>query len=68
MCHKAALEAVLMIPTTTRDVAELLSSAHAREKAENHKNLVCIAECLKDFARQGLAICGDGSEVDSNFY
>lgn len=67
-CHKAAVEAMLTIPATTRDVAELLSSAHAKEKAANRKNLVCVAECLKYLARQGLAIRGDGSEVDSNFY
>ena len=67
-CHKAAVEAVVTIPATTRDVGELLSSAHAKEKAANRKNLMCVAECLRYLARQGLAIRGDGSEVDSNFH
>ena len=37
-CHKAAVEAVLTIPATPRDVTELLSSAHEKEKAANRKN------------------------------
>ena len=42
--HKAAVEVVLTISATTREVAEvaeLLSSTHAKEKATNRKNLVC---------------------------
>ena len=62
------MEAVLTIPATTRDVAELLLSAHAKENAANRKNLVFVGECLKHLARQGLALRGDGSEVGSNFY
>ena len=36
LCHKEAVEKVLLtLPATTRDVGELLSSAHAREKEVN---------------------------------
>ena len=34
-CHKAAVEAVVTLPKMTGDIGELLSSAHAKEKASN---------------------------------
>ena len=40
-CHKAAVEAVVTIPVTTKDAGEMLSSTHAKERATNHKNL-CV--------------------------
>ena len=67
-CHKAAVEAVVTLPKTTGDIVELLSSAHAKEKASNQKNLMTVARCLRFIARQGLAILGDGDEMDSNFH
>ena len=67
-CHKAAVEAVVTLPKTTGDIGELLSSAHAKEKASNQKNLMTVARCLRFMARQGLAIRGDGDEMDSNFH
>ena len=67
-CHKAAVVAVVTLPKTTGDIGELLSSAHAKEKASNQKNLMTAARCLRFMARQGLAIRGDGDEMDSNFH
>eukprot|EP00731_Ephydatia_muelleri_P012476 Em0006g1370a len=67
-CHKAAVEAVVTLPKTTGDIGELLSSAYAKEKASNQKNLMTVARCLRFMARQGLAIRGDGDEMDSNFH
>eukprot|EP00731_Ephydatia_muelleri_P000004 Em0001g4a len=67
-CHNAAVEAVVTLPKMTGDIGELLSSAHAKKKASNRKNLMTVAECLMFVARQGLAIRGDGDEMDSNFY
>ncbi|KAL5469095.1 hypothetical protein EMCRGX_G030291 [Ephydatia muelleri] len=67
-CHKAAVEAVVTLPKTTGDIGELLSSAHAKEKASNQKNLMTVARCLRFMARQGLTIRGDGDEMDSNFH
>ena len=32
LCHKEAVEKVLTLPATTRDVGELVSSAHDSEK------------------------------------
>ena len=36
-CHKAAVEAVVTLPKMTGDIGELLSSAHAKEKASKPK-------------------------------
>eukprot|EP00731_Ephydatia_muelleri_P012458 Em0006g1352a len=47
-CHKAAVEAVVTLPKTTGDIGELLSSAHAKEKASNQKNLMTVARCLRE--------------------
>ena len=67
-CHKAAVEAMETLPKTTGDIGELLSSAHSNEKACNRKNLMTVARCLRFLARQGMAIRGDGDEMDSNFH
>ena len=67
-CHKAAVEAMETFPETTGDIGELLSSAHSNEKACNRKNLMTVARCLRFMARQGMAIRGDGDEMDSNFH
>eukprot|EP00731_Ephydatia_muelleri_P025509 Em0017g592a len=47
-CHKTAVEAVVTLPITTGDIGELLSSAHAKEKASNQKNLMTVAWCLRE--------------------
>ena len=59
---------MVTLPKTTGDIGELLSSAHAKEKASNQKNLMTVAQCLRFMTRQGLAIRGDGDEMDSNFH
>ena len=43
---------VVTLPETTRDVGELLSLAHADEKAANRQCLVTIAENLRFLAKQ----------------
>ena len=45
-CHKAAVEAVVTLPIMAGDIGELLSSAHAKEKASNRKNLMTVDQSL----------------------
>ena len=68
MCHKEAVEKLLKLPASTRDVGELLSSAHAQEKAVNRHCLLKIISTLRFLARQGCAIRGHGDESDGNFH
>lgn len=65
--HKTAVELVVTLPETTKDVGELLSSTHAAEKSENRKCLITIAENIQFLARQGIALRGDDNEAESNF-
>ena len=66
--HKEAVEKVLTLPSTTRDVGKLLSSAHAREKEVNRHCLLKILTDLRLLARQGCAIRGHSGENDGNFH
>ena len=65
--HKRAVEGVITLPKTTRDIGELISSAHAAEKRKNQQCLVTIAKNICFLARQGIALRGDGDESNSNF-
>jgi len=62
------VEKVLTLPATTRDVGELLSSAHACERAVNQRCLLEILSNLRFLARQGCTIRGHGDEADGNFH
>ena len=66
-CHKQAVERVFTLPTTTTDIGEALSTAHAQEKLENRQCLLKILSNLRFLARQSCAIRGDADESDSNF-
>ena len=62
---------VVSIPGTTRDVGELLSTSHAKEKAESREILKIILSSVRYLGRQGLALRGqchktDYGESDSN--
>ena len=65
--HKRAVEGVITLPQTTRDVGDLLSSAHAAEKCKNRQCLTTIIESISFLARQGIALHGDLDESDGNF-
>lgn len=60
--HKKAVEVLVTLPETTRDVEEVLSSAHADEKAVNRQCLVTEAENIRFLAGQGIA-----SPIPGNF-
>ncbi len=65
--HKKAVDAIITIPSTTQNVGEMLSSAHAEEQSRSRQCLLIIAENIRFLARQGIALRGDGNEADSNF-
>ena len=65
--HKGCTEVAIDLPRTTRDVGELLSSAHAQEKAKNRVYLLKIIQSVRYLARQGLALRGDGA-ISFNCY
>ena len=65
-CHHAAIEAVVVLPATTRDVAEILSEEHRKEKAENRTMLLKMIN-IRFLCRQGLPLRGHGDGSDSNF-
>lgn len=68
-CHKEAVEKMITLPATTKDIGETLSELHASEKARNRKCLLKILSNLRFLARQGCAIRGSGEqETDSNFH
>ena len=57
-----------MCISSNTDIAELLSTQHAREKEQNRNYFLRILSSIRYLARQGLPIRGDGSDKDSNFY
>ena len=74
--HHEAVELVVKIPSTTKNVGEMLSASYASQKAENKRMLSLILSSIRFLGRQGLALRGryktsDDSttrgEIDSNF-
>ena len=57
-----------MCISSNTDIAELLSTQHAREKEQNRNYFLKILSSIRYLARQGLPLRGDGSDKDSNFY
>ena len=62
-CHKEAVEA----KEQTRDVGEMLSTEHEREKADNRVMFRKIIQNICFLARQGLSLRGHEDGADSNF-
>ena len=65
--HKLAVEVVVTLPQAHKDAGEMPSASHAAEKALNRQCLLKIAQNIRFLARQGLSLCGDGSNDNSNF-
>ena len=53
--HKCAVEVVVTLPQTHRDIGEMLSTSHASEKVVNRQYLMKIAENIRFLAHQGLS-------------
>ena len=66
-CHHSAVDVMITIPATTRDIGEQLSQIHSQEKATNRRMFLKILSSIRYLARQGLALRGDGDEHDGNF-
>ena len=67
--HRHACDLIL---SQRGDIADMLSTAHAQEKADNRRALYTILSTLRFLARQGLPLRGnyvshDGGESSSNF-
>ena len=60
--HKLAVEVVITLSQTHKDIGEILSTSHASEKAVNRQCLTKIAQNIRFLARQGLSLHGDGTE------
>ena len=48
-------------------IGESLNAAHEKEKQMNCEYLLRVLQNIRFLARQGIALCGDGNEDDSNF-
>ena len=58
-CHKDAVKIIIVLPATTPDVAEMLSSAKIKEREVNSQCLLKVFWCIYFLAKQGLPLCGD---------
>ena len=74
--HHEAVDLVVKIPSTTKNVGEMLSTSYASQKEENRKMLSVILSSIRYLGRQGLALRGRyktnddltmRGEIDSNF-
>ncbi len=45
----------------------MLSSTHKKQQESNRQYLIKIAQNIRFLCRQGIALRGNGTEVDSNF-
>ena len=66
-CHKESIEKIVTLPSTVRDVGEMLSSEHKQGKLKRQQMLLKIISNIRFLARQALPLRGDGNECDSNF-
>ena len=62
--HTNAVEVVIK---TTKDVGEMLSTIHAKDKVANSQYLLKMLQNVRFLPRQGLPLRGDGEKHDSNF-
>ena len=58
---------MIILPKTTCDVGEIVSSTLAIQERTNREYLLKVAQNVRFLARQGIPLCGDGDEADSNF-
>ena len=52
--HKRAVEGVITLPKTTRDIGELISSAHAAEKRKTNSALLLLLKIYTFLQGRGL--------------
>ena len=66
-CHLQAIQKLIEIPKSTKDVATMFKTNMTETKRENRTSLLNIISCLCYLARQGLPFRGHGDEKDANF-
>ena len=66
-CHKEAIYTIFTVSSCYKDCAEMLSSQHVKEKADNQHMLFKILSNVQLLAWQGLPLCGSSQGDDSNF-
>ena len=66
-CHCEAVDVVITIPSTTRDIGEQLPLQHAKEKESNCTVYMKILTGIRYLARQGLPLRGTGDDSNGNF-
>ena len=65
--HKEATNTIFTVSSCYKDCAEMLSSQHAKEKADNRHMLYKILSNVRFLVQQGLPLCGSRQGDDSNF-
>ena len=65
--HREAVQVMITIPSSHKDIGEQLSSTRAHQKIKYRQALFQIISSIWFLCRQGLALRGDGNECDSNF-
>ena len=66
--HKEVVDRTLVLPTSTEDIGETLSSKHSAEKSLNFQALLNILSNVQVLAQQTLPLRGDkAGEINSNF-
>jgi len=66
-CHREAVEALLVLPQCTKDIAESQDAEHVAQKVFNRHVFMIVLNNLMFLVHQGLALRGDGDEINSNF-
>ena len=66
-CYNNAVDVMIPIPATTRDIGEQLSQLHYQENATNRRMFLKILSSIRYLARQGLPLRGDSDEQNGNF-
>ena len=64
--HREAIEVMVTLPATTKDIGDQLSHLHASQKVKNRNALLQIVSSIRYLSRQGLALRGDGDESNGN--
>ena len=67
--HKIAVEEIEILPKMTRDIGELYSSSHAKDKLQDRSHVlkVAIPENAIFIKTEYIALRGDRNDQESNF-
>ena len=62
LCHKEAVEKMLILPKTTRDIGELLSSQLTTERKQSREILLLILKSTNN--KNSILRCRDGKRTE----